>query len=289
MIPSIVTDELSDSPETAFELGLEWGVDHFELRGVHDARVPRLSAHQRQRLLRAVRDFDVTISAISPGIFKCPFPAENPVRSNLGWMDRGFFQSWDEARAVVEDHRKNLLPASLEFARKLGARYVIIFSFGRNGEPGGPAPAGVIELLAEAAEAAEAAEMELLIETEEGFWADTGMRSASVVERVGSPVLGINWDPANALIEGDVPFPDGYRALKHLVRNVHFKDARRYADGSWELLADGDVDWRGQIAALAADGYAGCIAIEPHLWPSIASTRNALSRLRSLIAAAGAS
>ena len=42
---SIITDELSGDPETAFELGLEWGVSRFELRGVHDERVPRLSAH----------------------------------------------------------------------------------------------------------------------------------------------------------------------------------------------------------------------------------------------------
>ena len=38
---------------------------------------------------------------------------------------------------------------------------------------------------------------------------------------------------ANALIEGDVPFPNGYAAVRRHVRNVHFKDARRYADGSW--------------------------------------------------------
>jgi sugar phosphate isomerase/epimerase len=84
-----------------------------------------------------------------------------------------------------------------------------------------------------------------------------------------------------------VPFPDGYAAVRRHVRNVHFKDARRYADGSWELLAEGDVDWRGQIAALHADGYSGTIAVEPHLAPSVISTRAALGRLKSLIKAAG--
>jgi len=286
MIPSIVTDELSGDPETAFELGLEWDVEHFELRGVFDGRVPRLSPYVRQCLIRAVRDFGVTITAISPGLFKCPFPAERPRRSNLGWMDSGFYQSWHEARALVEDHMRNLLPASIDFAQEAGAKHIIAFSFSRGGAPAGPAPAGVVELLAEAAEAARAGGLELLIETEEGFWADTGERSAALVERAGAPFLAINWDPANALIEGDIPFPNGYAALKHLVRNVHFKDARRYPDGSWELLAEGDVDWAGQIAALAADGYDGFIAVEPHLSPSVASTRNALARLRMLIEAA---
>lgn len=283
MIPSIVTDELSGDPETAFELGLEWGVDRFELRGIHNERVPRLDQHARQRLLRAVHSFGVTITAISPGLFKCPFPAGEPARSNLGWMDKGFFQNWEEARLLVEDHRRNLLPASIDFAKEVGAKFIIAFSFSRNGAAGGEAPAGVIELLAEAAETAASAGLELLVETEEGHWADTGARSAALVERVGAPSLAVNWDPANALIDGDVPYPQGYAALKHLVRNVHFKDARVYPGGSWELLAQGDVDWTGQIAALAAEGYEGAIAVEPHLSPSVASTRNALARLRSLI------
>lgn len=286
MFPSIVTDELSGDPETAFELGLDWGVKHFELRGVYDARVPRLSPHARQRLIRAVRELGVTITAISPGLFKCPFPEGKPKQSNLAWMDKGFHQSWQDARANVEDHLKNLLPESLVFAAEVGAPYVIVFGFGRGGRPGGPAPDGVIEILAEASEQARAAGLELLVETEESFWADTGERSARVVERVGNPALGLNWDPANALIEGDVPYPAGYAAAKRHVRNVHFKDARRHADGSWELLADGDVDWVGQIAALAADGYAGAIAVEPHLSPSVASTRAALRKLRALIEAA---
>jgi sugar phosphate isomerase/epimerase len=283
MIPAIVTDELSGDPATAFELGLEWGVSHFELRGVFDARVPRLPPHLRRRLVRAVREFGVTITALSPGLFKCPFPDDEPASSNLGWMDKGHFETWDECRAMVDDHLTRLLPESIELASEVGARSLIAFGFSRDGRPAGPAPSGVAETLAKAAETAASAGIALLVETEEGFWADTGARSAELVECAGNPSLGINWDPANALIEGDVPFPDGYRAVRRHVRNVHFKDARRYPDGSWELLAEGDVDWRGQIAALKADGYLGPIAVEPHLAPSVASTRHALDRLRSLI------
>ena len=283
MIPSIVTDELSADPETAFELGLEWGVERFELRGVHDGRVPRLQPYQRQRLLRAIASFGVKITAISPGLFKCPFPADEPARSNLGWMDKDFFGSWDRARALVEDHRRNLLPASIDFALEVGATFIIAFSFARGGARADAAPAGVAELLAEAAEAAHAAGLELLIETEEGHWANTGARSAALVERIATPGLGINWDPANALIDGDLPYPDGYAAVRHLVRNVHFKDVRVHPGGAWELVAEGAVDWSGQIRALAADGYKGAIAVEPHLLPSVASTRNALARLRSLM------
>lgn len=285
---SIVTDELSGDPETAFELGLEWGVTHFELRGVHGDRAPRLSAHARHRLVRAVQEFGVTITAVSPGLFKFPFPAAEPARSNLGWMDSGFFGAWREAKAMLEEHLEKLLPETIEFSQAVGCRSIVCFSFSRAGAPGGAAPAGVIETLREAAERCAATGIDLLVETEEGHWADTGERSAALVRMVGHPELGINWDPANALIDGDVPFPAGYGFVKPFVRNVHFKDARRYADGSWELLPEGDVDWKGQIAALLADGYAAAIAIEPHLVPSVASTRSALARLRGLIEKAAA-
>lgn len=279
---SIVTDELSGDPETAFELGLEWGVSGFELRGVYDARVPRLSPHARQRLLRAVKSFGVTVTAISPGLFKIPFPDEQPARSNLGWMDAGFFRAWSDARALLADHMHNLLPESLDFAQEAGARYLIVFSFHRGGAPSGPAPQGVIDMLAEAAERAAGSGIEILVENEEGHWANTGAHSAALIERVGHPALALNWDPANALIDGDTPFPHGYAAVRPHVRNVHFKDARLYPDGRWELLAQGDVDWEGQIAALANDGYQGAVAIEPHLSPSVSSTRKSLERLRAL-------
>lgn len=281
MIPAIVTDELSDSPETAFELGREWGVRHFELRGMHDARVPRLTATQRRRLLRAIRAFDVKISAISPGLFKIPFPLDAPKSSNLAWMDREFHDTWAGGEATLRDHIDRLLPESLEFAAAVGAQHLIAFSFHRGGRPSGPAPGRIIEVLAEAAELAASAGVSLIIENEESHWANTGARSADLITATGS-TIGLNWDPANALIDGDIPWPDGYAGCRHLVRNVHFKDARVSVDGTWELLAEGDVDWAGQVSALKADNYQGCVAMEPHLWPSVASVRFALERFNQL-------
>lgn len=284
--PSIVTDELSADPETAFELGLEWGVAHYELRGVYETRVPGLSAYARHRLLKAIRDFDVTITALSPGLFKGAFPDTAPDHSNLFWMGAGQFRKWQDGKREIEHHLHALLPQAIELAVEAGARFIIDFSFHRSGLPGGKAPAAVVETLSEAAEMIQKAGLEFLIETEEGHWADTGMRSAALVERIGNPSLGLNWDPANALIEGDIPYPDGYEAVKRFVRNVHLKDARRYLDGTWEILPEGDVDWQGQVKALLKDGYSGAIAVEPHLFPSVAQTRAALDRLRTLVGAA---
>lgn len=286
---SIVADELSADPETAFELGLEWGVGAFELRGVFDARIPRLERHVRDRLVRAVGAFGVEITAVSPGLFKFPLPAAQAQRSNLGWMDREFHRAWSGLADALDDHRRNLLPETIAFARDVGAAYLIGFSFARGGAPAGAIPQQVVDVLAQATEQAAAAGLGLLVETEEGHFANSGALSAELARRVAHPAFGINWDPANAQIEGDRAFPDGYAAVRPFVRNVHFKDVRVEPGGHWELVEEGDVDWAGQIAALAADGYAGAVAVEPHLMPSVASTRRALARLRALVAVSEAS
>lgn len=282
---AIVTDELSSDPLTAFELGREWGVEHFELRGMHVGRVPALDEHALFRLRAGIAAFGVAITAISPGLFKFAHPDAAPERSNLEWMDRGFHSGWAEARAMLAHHLDTLLPASIAFAESVGAEFVIAFSFHRAFRPPGPAPSAVVDTLGRAAETARAAGRTLLVETEEGFWADTGARTAALMRAAG-PALGVNWDPANSFCAGDSPFPEGYAHVAPWVRNVHFKDARRAPDGSARYVAEGEIDWQGQIAALARAGYAGFVGIEPHLSPSVASVRHGLERARALIATA---
>ena len=285
MKPSLITDEISADPDTAFELGREWGIRDFELRGYFTDRVPMLSPYQKRRLRDMIAEYDVNIFAISPGLFKIPYPAAEPGRSNAGWMDRGFFDGWAAAQSALDFHLNELLPASLDNANELHAAMVICFGFHRAGQPAGAAPGEVLDCLARAADRAARAGVILAVETEEGFWADTGARTATMLRAIGHPALGINWDPANSFCEGDVPYPDGYMHVKGLVRNVHFKDARRRVDGRCEYALAGEIDWPGQIAALSSDGYEGFISVEPHLRPGVASTRASLQRLRALIGA----
>ena len=281
---SLITDEVSADPEVAFELGREWGITDYEMRGYFTDRAPMLSAYQKRRLREMIDEHGAKIVAISPGLFKIPHPAIEPDRSSLGWMDRDFFDAWASARAAFQFHVNELLPASLEYAHELGARMVVCFAFHRRGLPAGPAPAEVLDALGRAAEQAASSGLIVAVEPEDGFWADTGARSAGMVQTIGHPALGINWDPANAFAAGDVPFPDGYTAVRHMVRNVHFKDARRRPDGGTEFVLDGEVDWPGQIAALRQDGYEGFIAVETHQRPRIAAARSSLERLRKLLA-----
>ncbi|HSO11673.1 MAG TPA: sugar phosphate isomerase/epimerase family protein [Anaerolineales bacterium] len=283
---SIITDEVSADPETAIELGAEWGIHHFELRGFFTDRAPRFSAYQKQRLRDALDEFQARIVAIGPGLFKFACPAPSAPRLPLGWMDRASYDNWAEAKRLADYHLKELLPASLDYANELGADTVVTFGFDRAGAPPGPPPEEVLNCLRLAAERASTAGIRLAVENEDGFWADTGARTAQMVQAINHPALGINWDPGNAFFADDDPYPTGYQAVRGRVQHVHFKDAMRDAKGVHHYVANGEVVWAGQIRALVADEYDGFISIETHIRPKVASARAALERLRSLIAVA---
>jgi L-ribulose-5-phosphate 3-epimerase len=76
------------------------------------------------------------------------------------------------------------------------------------------------------------------------------------------------WDPANAYVAGERAFPEGYRSIAPGdIAHVHAKDCR-LEDGKphWVPLGTGHLDWKGQFAALLADGYRGHVSLETH-WP----------------------
>lgn len=278
---SLITDEISADPETAIELGCQWGIRDYEIRGFYTDRVPRFSTYQKQRLRDVLDDYGARVVAIGPGLFKGAWPALQAPRSSLGWMDRAGYDGWAEAQRLVHVHLHELLPASLDYANELGAKLVVVFSFERAG-PALP-PDGVLNCLRLAAERAAAAGLELVVETEDGFWADTGAHTAELMRAVNHPALRVNWDPANSFCARDEPYPAGYAAVRGWVRHVHFKDARRNSAGQAEYVARGQIDWTGQIQALAADGYQGHISIETHLRPKLAEARSALQRLQALL------
>jgi sugar phosphate isomerase/epimerase len=280
---SIITDEVSADPESAIELGAEWGIHDFELRGYFTDRVPRFSAYQKQRVRDALDEFQARIVAIGPGLFKFACPPPRAPRLPLGWMDRASYDNWAEAKRLADFHLQELLPASLDYANELGADTVVTFGFDRAAAPPGPPPEEALNCLHSAAERASAAGLWLAVENEDGFWADTGSRTAEMVQAINHPALRINWDPGNAFFAGDDPYPTGYGSVRGLVQHVHFKDAMRDKNGDFHYVADGEVDWADQIRALMADDYDGFISIETHIRPKVASARAALERLRSLI------
>lgn len=279
---SIIADELSSDLETALELVRMWGVSDVELRRAGNRRYPDVDDYWKARVPDLVHEFGMNVIAISPGLFKIPFPGEaEPIHFQRA-ADMTQWKAETDAQALVDYHADKLLPMSIEAAKQLGAEKIICFDFEWEGHV---APEGAIQILRHAAKLSGEAGIDLVIEVDLHTSADT----AEFVRRVNHPALGINWDPGNGYRIGDeVPYPDCYEMLKPYIRHVHVKNCRVDERGRrvWGLTDDGAVDWRAAIKALKRDGYTGYFSTEPHYRPKIESTRRTLDMLRTYIAEA---
>lgn len=255
---AILSDEISLDFETAVEIGTDWGIEYYELRSVPSGRAPRCSEADIKKVADVAKRYGVKITALSPGLFKCPADAPE-----------------------VERDIAEVLPRVFELGERLDTNKVVLFGFGKPGAnhheqiafDGSKHPQIVVDRLGEMAAKAEAAGMMLYLENEAVCWADTGPHSAEIIRKVGSRHLMLNWDPCNARSCGSTPFPDGYEKVKDLVAHLHVKDLKT-EDGKHRVVpvGEGDIDWRGQLQALQRDGYDGYYVIETHFRPKVAGS-----------------
>ncbi len=274
---TVMADEISPDLETSLELMRSWNLDTVELRRAGERRYPDVSDYWKSRVPRLVKEFGFSVVAISPGLFKVDFPGPDEPLRFLRAPDMDQFALEEKAKRLLDQHVNELLPASIEAAKALGARNIICWSF--QSQEHGPTPQGAVQILKHGAERAGAAGVQLLIEV-----SDKSSRVADLVRRIDHPSLAVSWTPASAYAAGDhTSFPDGYASVRPYVRHVHFKDVIVDASGHYEWAMNGLIDWRGQIKSLADDYYDGYISVEPHVRPKINGVIETLDRVRGLI------
>ncbi len=261
----IVSDEIATDFRTAVRHGLSWGITRYEIRCLVSGRVPDVNRAEWQDALAAVREHGLTITALSPGILKHS-------------LDR----SDDLEREIRE-----VLPRTIDCAEQCGARLIIVFGVKRRTPESAGDHGRVVELLQRAAGTAALAGMKLAIENEPGFHCDTGAATRRIIDAVGSPALGANWDPCNAFGTDEIPYPDGYLALRPVILNVHAKDTARGSLIQCVPIGDGAIDWTGQIRAIVADGIVPHVTIETHCLPLVEQSGRNVRTLRALIGKAG--
>jgi L-ribulose-5-phosphate 3-epimerase len=252
-----ITDEFSPDIESAVRSMSEIGMAGAELRMVFGKNIIDLSDAEVGRACEIVARHRLKIVSIASPLLKCILP-DSPE------IDARFQQDVFAATHAFADQPR-LADRALEIAERTGARIVRVFSYWRTVRP-----EACFERIARALErlAGQAAlhERTICIENEHACNIATGGETARVLEAVAHPNLQMVWDPANAYISGETPFPDGYRRLPvERIAHVHAKDCRVAGHSPiWCALGEGGIDWRGQIRALAQDGYRGWISLETH-------------------------
>jgi sugar phosphate isomerase/epimerase len=262
----IVTDELSAEVGEAIRIGASWGIVDYELRTVGERRVPLITPAEVNELLRLKERFGIRYTALSPGIGKGSIEDEKTLAHEL-----------DET-----------LPATFALAKKLDVPLVIIFGFQRLPQQTDALESEVVAALRRLADAAEKAGLRLAVENEPGFWCDTGRNTARILAAVNSPFLCANWDPANAFGTDEIPYPEGYEAIKKWLVNVHVKDTITGALVECVPVGEGKIDWERQLRALVQDRLVEHVTIETHCLPLAQNSLKNLQRLRQMLTQLGA-
>jgi len=252
-----ITDEFSPDLETAVRAMASLGMTGAELRMVSGKNIIDLTDQEVDRAITILRALGLAVVSIASPVFKCVLPDAPEV-------DTRFQQDMFAAQHTFADQPR-LIRRALEIAGRTGARIVRVFSFWRTVQPEACFER-IANALAGLAELAAPAGVVIGIENEHACNIGTASEAARLLARVGHPNLQLIWDPANALVAGETPFPEGYAKLPAArIAHVHAKDCRVTGHTpEWVELGTGSIDWTGQIAALHRDGYSGWFSLETH-------------------------
>ena len=253
-----------------------------ELRMVFGKNIIDLTDEELERAKEIVAAKGLKIISIASPLLKCVLP-------NAPEVDSRFQQDIFASRHTFADQPR-LTDRAFDIAKRTGARIVRVFSYWRTVEPE-QCFDRVVMALGELAEKAARHDLIIGLENEQACNIATGAETARVLAAVGHANLQVVWDPCNALVSGETPFPEGYRRLPvERIVHVHAKDCTvKEHTPTFGPLGECGIDWKGQIHALASDGYKGYISLETH-WPGPGGDKLAASmicgrNLKALVAA----
>jgi len=254
-----ITDEFSPDLAKALPAMKAIGMTGAELRVVSGKNIMDLTDEELSQAIHQCRDAGMEIISIASPVLKCILPGAPD-------LDTRFQQDAFGSKHTFEDQPR-LAERAFEIAKRTGAKIIRVFSYWRTQQPEKCFDA-IVSALADLAEKAKKHNVIIGLENEHACNVGTGSEAARILKALDHPNLKLVWDPANCLVAGENPFPEGYRALPPgRIVHVHAKDCR-IENGKviWSVLGTQQVDWKGQLAALAADGYKGWISLETH-WP----------------------
>lgn len=275
----IITDEITPKFEDALDFISHYSLAYCELRQLWKPNIMNAPQEVLDRAKKLLEEHHLKVSDIASGIFKYNLPEMPAKPEKVDTFEASFTDKDSEA----------LLEKSFKLARFFGTYKIRIFAYLRVDEPEKAYPF-VRDRLARAAQLAGKNKMMLVLENEHTCNVGTGKELGKILRDVGSPYLRGNWDPGNAAMLNEVPYPDGYKAVRGLMAHMHVKDVRKDPQTGkliWAPVGGGFLDYRGHFKALRDDAYQGTISLETHyLRPDrdkMQSTRESLEGLLKIL------
>jgi sugar phosphate isomerase/epimerase len=258
---AVINDEISqDFDHACFVAAHDFGMSWIELRSMWGKNTMDLSAAQIDEARGILLKHNLRVTDIASPLFKTDWPGAP--RSPYG--SKGDMHGAAEATFKQQDE---LLERSVALARQFKTDRIRCFDFWRLDDVA-PYRAAIDEKLRAAAETAGSQGVLLVLENEFACNTATGREAARTMNAIQTPHLALNWDPANAVMRGELDaFPGGWDALpKNRIHHCHCKNAIKNAEGKieWSAVGNGIIDWTAQFRALKQAGYHEAVSLETH-------------------------
>jgi L-ribulose-5-phosphate 3-epimerase len=253
-----ITDEFSPTDlDASLTAMADAGMTGAELRVVAGKNMIDLEDDEIDRVRAAVQARGMSVVALASPLLKCVLPDAPALDTRVQHDVFGSPYTFED--------QPRLTRRAFEIAERTGAKIVRVFSYWRTVEPEKTFDR-VASALTALAEQASNRGLTIGLENEHACNAGTAAEAARLLEMVSHPSVKLVWDPANASILGETPFPDGYNKLPPArIVHVHAKDCHVTGNKpTWGPMGKMGIDWTGQIDALRRDGYRGWISLETH-------------------------
>ena len=282
---SVITDEISDDFDHACSVAAnDFGLGWVEIRALWHKTVHELDSSEVARAQAVLAKYNLRVTDIGSPLFKVHWPGAPRSKSGS--------QKGDDA-TILADFKKqdDVLAASIESAKQFKTDKIRCFDFWRL-EDQAPYRAAIDDKLRATAEATRKQGISLVLENEHECNTGTAPEAARVLAAVKP--LSLNWDPANAVMHGELDaFPAGWDLLpKDRILHCHCKNAVRDDTGkiAWSPVDIGIIDWTAQFRALKQIGYRNAVSLETH-WRGAgtpeASSRVSWAGMKKALEAAG--
>jgi sugar phosphate isomerase/epimerase len=258
---SVINDEISpDFDHACYVVSHDFGLKWIELRSMWGKNTLALSDAEIAESKRILAKYDLQVTDIASPLGKTDWPGAP--KSQYG--SKGDMHN---AAEVTFKQQDDVLEKSISLAKQFNTNKVRGFDFWRLDDVA-PYRAAIDEEIRSMAEAAGKQGILLVLENEFECNTATGREAARTLNAINTPHLALNWDPANAVMRGELDaFPTAWDLLpKDRIHHCHCKNAVKNAEGKieWSPVDKGLIDWAGQFRALKQIGYSEAVSLETH-------------------------
>lgn len=258
---SVINDEISQDFDHACSVAAnDFGMSWIELRSMWGKNVTELSDDQVADAKKILAKYKLQVTDIASPLFKVDWPGA----PKSAYGSKG--DTFGAADATFKQQNQ-VLERCMALATQFGTNKVRCFDFWRIDDVT-PYRAAIDDKLRETAEICGRHGVLLVLENEFECNTATGREAARLLKAVKTPHLALNWDPANAVMRGELDaFPGGWDLLpKERIHHCHCKNAKKNAAGKivWAPVDVGYIDWVAQFRALKRIGYHQAVSLETH-------------------------